>query len=74
MKIVFNYNCNHDWHITHKSNIVQLDDMGYPLMLCIVQCEKCGKYDQQWIDVSKKVLDDENIKVLEWEELNNEPN
>ena len=61
--------CRHDWRIIHKSNIIQLDSMGYPLMLCIVQCAKCGESDQWWIDVSKDILLDENIKILEWEKV-----
>lgn len=69
MKRLFKKFCNHDWKIIETSNIVQLDDMGYPLMLCIVQCEKCEKTEQQWIDVSKKVLADEDIKVLRWKEV-----
>ena len=44
--------CNHEWHITEKSNVLQLDDMGYPLRLYICKCNKCGKSEHRWIDVS----------------------
>ena len=37
-------------------------------MLCVVECRKYHKSEQKWIDVSKNVLDDKNIKVIEWEE------
>ena len=43
--------CNHRWKIVERSNTLQLDEMGYPLRLCIVKCTKCGKSDQHWIDV-----------------------
>lgn len=48
--------CKHKWIITNTSNTLQLDDMGYPLRLCIVKCRKCGKIEQQWIDVNTEVL------------------
>lgn len=41
------FKCNHDWYITEKSNVLQLDDMGYPLRLFICKCSKCGKSSQQ---------------------------
>ena len=50
------FKCNHNWKVTERSNVLQLDDMGYPLRLFIVECSKCGKSDQQWIDVSKEEL------------------
>jgi hypothetical protein len=49
---------------------MQLDDMGYPLRLFIVKCSKCGKFEQQWIDVSEEELEElETGKstLLEWE-------
>lgn len=48
--------CKHDWRLLERSNVLQLDDMGYPLRLCIFRCNKCGKSDQQWVDVPKKEL------------------
>ena len=64
-------NCNHDWNIEKRSNVLQLDGMGYPLRLCICKCSKCEKYDQQWIDVSEDELDElKNGKsvLLKWNE------
>lgn len=47
------------------SNIIQFDDMGYPLMLCI------SGNDQIWVDMSKeyaeKGLKSGKFHVLEWE-------
>lgn len=63
---------NHDWHVTEVSNILQQDQMGYPLRLCICECSKCGESDQKWIDVSVKCLDElETGKsfLLEWRKL-----
>ena len=48
--------CKHDWRLLKSSNVLQLDDMGYPLRLCIFRCNKCGKSDQQWVDVPKDAL------------------
>lgn len=48
--------CKHDWRLLERSNVLQLDDMGYPLRLCIFRCNKCGKSDQQWVDVPKEAL------------------
>lgn len=64
------FKCNHNWKITERSNVLQLDDMGYPLRLFIVECSKCGKSDQQWIDVSKeelKELDTGKSVLLKWQ-------
>lgn len=55
---LFESECNHRWKITERSNVLQLDDMGYPLRLCICKCSKCGKYDQQWIDVDESELEE----------------
>ena len=61
--------CNHDWKITERSNVIQQDNMGYPLRLCIWQCSKCGKSDQVWLDTSEealKELDTGESVLLEW--------
>ena len=46
--------------IVERSNIIQYDDMGYPLRLCIMSDGK-----QAWIDTNER---DGDI-VLRWEEL-----
>ena len=46
--------------ILMRSNVVQLDDMGYPLRLCIVK--KGKKTDQVWLDT----VDREGDVVLKW--------
>lgn len=64
--------CNHDWHITEASNVLQLDNMGYPLRLFICECSKCGKSEQRWIDVSEntlKELDTGESVLLKWRKL-----
>ena len=35
--------CKHNWQITHASNVLQQDEMGYPLRLFIQKCSKCEK-------------------------------
>lgn len=54
--------------IAEKSNVIQLDDMGYPLMLCIME-----NGDQCWIDVGEKWAKEEvekgNLKILEWTKI-----
>ena len=68
-KIKFNKKCDHDFKIEQRSNVLQLDSMGYPLRLCIVQCKHCGCYDQMWIDVSieefKEIETGESV-LLKW--------
>lgn len=63
---------NHDWHVTERSNIIQQDDMGYPLRLCIVECSKCGESKHTWLDVHEKCLDEietgESV-LLEWSKV-----
>jgi len=49
--------------ITHISNIIQFDSLGYPSRLCIVQ--QNNKNEQMWIDTDQK---DEDV-VLKWTEL-----
>lgn len=63
------FRCTHEWVVTETSNAIQQDIMGYPLMLCVCECKKCGKTDQQWIDVGISYLD--KVKrgdcfLLEW--------
>lgn len=52
------FKCNHKWKVNQRSNALQLDEMGYPLRLCIVKCCKCGKYDQHWLDTEESALDE----------------
>ena len=64
------FRCSHDWHITERSNVLQLDDMEYPLRLFICKCSKCGKSDQQWIDVAEeelKELETGQSVLLKWQ-------
>ena len=52
-----------------KSNVLQVDDLGYPLRLCIFHCDKCGKSEQQWVDVPKEELaglDSGDSVLLKW--------
>lgn len=51
----------------YRSNVIQYNDMGYPLRLYITECE-CGMTDQTWIDVPEH-SEKENDVVLEWERL-----
>lgn len=53
---IFKQKCSHDFKITERSNVLQLDSMGYPLRLVIWKCKKCGKSEQVWIDVPKEEL------------------
>lgn len=60
---------NHKWDVAERSNALQQDEMGNPLRLVIVRCDKCGKIDHQWIDVDVSEL--EELKsgksfLLEW--------
>ena len=43
-------------HVVETSNIIQLDDLGYPLMLCIM-----SNGEQAWIDINVKTAE-EGIK------------
>lgn len=64
--MIFKKKCNHRYSIVRTSNVLQLDEMGYPLMLCICTCELCGKQTQQWIDVAEEVLKNKDMVILEW--------
>ena len=66
------FKCNHKWKITHMSNALQQDDMGYPLRLFICECTKCGKSEHQWVDVAEeclKEIDTGKSFLLEWRKL-----
>lgn len=54
----------HDFKLHERSNVIQLDDMGYPLRLCILVC-KCGMSRQEWLDTNR-VEDDVELK---WSEI-----
>lgn len=67
---LFRKPCSHSYKITERSNALQLDDMGYPLRLCICKCSKCGESTQQWLDTNKSALEelDSGKSVLvKWE-------
>lgn len=69
---LFKRKCNHNWKLTEKSNVLQQDDMGYPLRLYIQKCTKCGKSEQVWVDVSeealKELLTGESV-LLKWQKV-----
>lgn len=46
--------------IVERSNVIQFDDMGYPLRLCIMSDGK-----QEWLDTNER----EGDVTLKWEEL-----
>lgn len=50
------FKCKHDWQIIHASNVLQQDEMGYPLRLFIQKCSKCGKIEQAWYDANEKMF------------------
>ena len=58
------HSCN--YNITDRSNVLQLDEMGYPLRLCIVKCPICGKTDQMWLDTNVDELKNPNNVILKW--------
>lgn len=60
------HKCNME--ITERSNIIQYDDMGYPLRLVIVKCNKCGKSDQRWFDTTEEKGD----LILQWKKVKGE--
>lgn len=72
MMSLFKRKCNHNWKLTEKSNVLQQDDMGYPLRLYIQKCTKCGKSEQVWVDVSeealKELLTGESV-LLKWQKI-----
>ena len=61
--------CGHQWNLKERSNVIQFDDMGYPLRLFICECDRCKKNDQMWIDSSECKED----VVLKWTEEENIP-
>jgi hypothetical protein len=68
----FRKKCKHEWKIKEKSNALQTDPMGYPLRLYIAKCEKCGEYDQQWLDVPLEELHEVKSGksfVLKWKKV-----
>lgn len=52
------FKCNHTWVIDQRSNVIQLDSMGYPLRLFLCRCPRCNMSDQQWIDVDEDELEE----------------
>ena len=53
----------HRWMIKERSNVIQFDNMGYPLRLFIIECSKCKQSRQEWIDSSECSTD----VVCKWE-------
>lgn len=63
--------CDHQWKVYKKSNVLQLDEIGWPLRLCICECSKCGTYDQKWLIASLTDMDKlqtGELVLLEWEQ------
>lgn len=52
------FKCKHKWELDKRSNMLQQDSMGYPLRLFIMQCFKCKKSKQMWIDVAVEELEE----------------
>ena len=48
--------------ILNRSNVIQYDEMGYPLRLCIIDYK--NRTDQIWIDTTEQ----EGDVVLQWQE------
>lgn len=59
--------------IIERSNVIQFDDMGYPLRLCILKCE-CGMTDQAWLDTGKRYEMKENDVECKWEKVHEQDN
>ena len=59
----------HKMEITERSNIIQYDDMGYPLRLCICTCVKCGASEQMWLDTLNRTNADD--VVIKWRKVEN---
>ena len=51
----------------YTSNVVQFDNMGYPLRLCIMKCD-CGMTNQEWIDVLENSVTNKDV-ILKWGRL-----
>lgn len=62
MSIICKIFKGHKWVIKECSNVIQYDSMGYPLRLCICECSRCHKSDQQWIDSNECKSD----VILKW--------
>ena len=60
--MIFDIRHKHRWSVKYRSNVIQRDDMGYPLRLCIMECGGCRQTDQQWIDTDER----ENDVDLKW--------
>ena len=65
--------CEHtNLKILQKSNVLQMDYNGYPVRLCICECEDCGCTDQFWLDESlekaKEELKNGTSVLLEWDD------
>lgn len=52
------FKCKHKWKCVKRSNLLQLDDMGYPLRLFIFECSKCHITKQMWVDVPVEELEE----------------
>jgi len=61
----------HDFKITEYSNIIQYDDMGYPLRLFIERCD-CGECKQSWIDITESAVRKTDA-VCKWYKSINKP-
>lgn len=57
----------HDFELKEKSNIIQFDDTGYPVRLCLLVC-RCGMSKQEWL-YTNRVEDDIELK---WSEISDE--
>lgn len=58
---------NHHYiKLIERSNIIQYDDnSGYPVRLCLYECDKCGKRGQVWVNTVPKHTD----HVIKWEKV-----
>ena len=65
---LFKKSHKHDFNkFAYTSNVVQFDNMGYPLRLCIRECDY-GITNQEWVDVPESNVTDKDV-ILKWERL-----
>ena len=62
---LFKRKCKHEYVRTHISNVIQYDDLGYPLRLCIFECKHCKSSKQEWYDTVERDAD----QILKWRGL-----
>lgn len=69
------FRCRHEYILTSRSNVLDVNNYGAVMRLCTFTCSKCGKTIHEWCDVSDTTIrevDTGKSVLIDWIPVNYE--